>query len=81
MESTDIQFRREKKKNSHTKILNEITSIYDEHVSNVFQFEWIEWAHFYRMGLNREILDLLPCLMRTKINISLSSTHSNELRI
>lgn len=48
------------KKNSYTKILNAITSIYDEHISNVFQFEWIEWAHFYRMCLNREILDLLP---------------------
>lgn len=54
------------KKNSYTKILNAITSIYDEHISNVFQFEWIEWAHFYRMCLNREILDLLPCLVRTK---------------
>lgn len=57
---------RETKKNSYTKILNAITSIYDEHISNVFQFEWIEWAHFYRMCLNREILDLLPCLVRTK---------------
>lgn len=54
------------KKNSYTKILNAITSIYDEHISNVFQFEWIEWAHFYRMCLNREILDLLPRLVRTK---------------